>query len=144
MGLRFLCALLPLATAMAQNPLGPTVYLADLHEVGEGTILHWKANIARPEFFELRVFDADGVEIARVKAPQNQLDVSGRKGLFRLQPLRADGTAGGASPQRSTPWKNELPSGSSARGGTYCWSKSAHSRLVCWPELSEEATTWAR
>ena len=50
MGLRFLCALLPLATAMAQNPLGPTVYLADLHEVGEGTILHWKANIARPEF----------------------------------------------------------------------------------------------
>jgi hypothetical protein len=93
-GLWLLCTLLPLATSMAQNPLGPPVYLADLHQAGEGTTLYWKANIARPEFVELRVLDADGAEIARVKAPQNQLDVSGRKGPFRLQPLRADGTAG--------------------------------------------------
>jgi hypothetical protein len=80
--------------AKAKEHLGPPVYLAAVHEVDGKSVLHWKYNVARPEFVEVRVVDAEGNEVARVKRPARQVDVTAKGGPFRVVPLDASGTAG--------------------------------------------------
>jgi len=79
-------------TRAEERHLGPPVYLAALHELEGRAVLHWKYNIARPEFVEVKVADSEGREVARVRRPARQVDVTGRTGPFRLIPLQADGS----------------------------------------------------
>jgi hypothetical protein len=83
-----------IANTQAEEHLGPPVYLAAVHEVDGKAVLHWKYNIAKPEFVEVQVTDAKGDEVARVKRPVRQTDVTSKAGPFTLIPLKADGTAG--------------------------------------------------
>ena len=87
-------AFLNLLNTQAEEHLGPPVYLAALYEIGGNAVLHWKYNIARPEFVEVKVTDFGGAEIARVRRPLRRTDVTGKTGPFRLVPLLADGRAG--------------------------------------------------
>ncbi len=73
--------------ARGDDDPGPPVYLAGIHEVGGRSVLHWKYNIARPEVEGVRVEDPAGAELARVRRPVRQADVTGRTAPFRLIPL---------------------------------------------------------
>jgi hypothetical protein len=73
---------------------GPPVYLAALHQISDRLMLHWKYNVSRPEFVTVSVLDSAGVELAKVRRPDRQVDVTGKHGPFRLLPLTADGKAG--------------------------------------------------
>lgn len=89
-----LAAFLSPMNTYAEEHLGPPVYLAAVHEVDGKVVLHWKYNIARPEFVEVKVTDAQGREVARVSRPGRQTDVTGKTGPFQLIPLKSDGTSG--------------------------------------------------
>jgi len=75
-----------------EEHLGPAVYLAAVHDVDGKSVLHWKYNIARPEFIEVKVLDGKKQDIALIKRPVRRVDVTGQAGPFSLFPMRADGT----------------------------------------------------
>jgi hypothetical protein len=89
-----LAVLFSIANTQAEEHLGPPVYLASVYEVDGKAVLHWKYNIARPEFVEVKVMDAEGAEVARVKRLVRQTDVTGKSGPFTLVALKADGATG--------------------------------------------------
>ena len=84
--------LLSSPTMVAEEHLGPAVYLAAVHDVDGKSVLHWKYNIAKPEFVEVKVLDGKKQDIALIKRPVRRVDVTGRSGPFSLFPMRADGT----------------------------------------------------
>lgn len=90
----FIGALIGHTTMKAGDQLGPPIYLAALHELDGKTVLHWKYNIARPEFDEVKVLDTKGREVELVRRPVRQVDVTGQSGPFRLIPLQANGNSG--------------------------------------------------
>lgn len=85
--------ILTLSQARAEEHLGPPLYLAAVHEVNGKSVVHWKYNIARPEFVAVELTDSEGREVVRVKRPVRQIDVTGRHGPFCLIPLDSSGKA---------------------------------------------------
>ena len=77
---------------VAEEHLGPAVYLTAVHDVDGKSVLHWKYNIAKPEFVEVKVLDGKQQDIASIKRPVRMVDVTGKSGPFSLFPMRADGT----------------------------------------------------
>lgn len=61
---------------VAEEHLGPAVYLAAVHDVDGKSVLHWKYNIAKPEFVEVKVLDGKKQDIALIKRPVRRVEWS--------------------------------------------------------------------